>query len=41
MFSKDTVFVDIETTGGNANRDRITEVAILKMGTDKLTDLRV
>lgn len=31
MFSKDTVFVDIETTGGNANRDRITEVAILKM----------
>ena len=31
MFSKDAVFVDIETTGGNANRDRITEVAILKM----------
>ncbi len=31
MFEKDTVFVDIETTGGNANRDRITEIAIISM----------
>lgn len=31
MFNKDTVFVDIETTGGNANRDRITELAIITM----------
>ena len=31
MFDQDTVFVDIETTGGNASRDRITEVAILTM----------
>ena len=31
MFEKDTVFVDIETTGGNALRDRITEIAILTM----------
>ena len=29
MFNQDTVFVDIETTGGNAVRDRITEVAII------------
>lgn len=29
MFNRDTVFVDIETTGGNALRDRITEVAII------------
>ena len=36
MFSQDTVFVDIETTGGNANHDRITEVAILKMQEGKL-----
>ena len=36
MFDQDTVFVDIETTGGNANRDRITEVAILKMQNGKL-----
>ncbi len=31
MLQKNTVFVDIETTGGNATRDRITEVAILTM----------
>ncbi len=31
MFARDTVFVDIETTGGNATRDRITELAILTM----------
>lgn len=31
MFDQDTVFVDIETTGGNANHDRITEVAIITM----------
>ena len=31
MFDQDTVFVDIETTGGNANRDRITELAIITM----------
>ena len=31
MFEKDTVFVDIETTGGNTNRDRITEIAIISM----------
>ncbi len=31
MFDQDTVFVDIETTGGNATRDRIIEVAILTM----------
>jgi len=31
MFNRDTVFVDIETTGGNAVRDRITEVAIITM----------
>lgn len=31
MFNQDTVFVDIETTGGNALRDRITEVAIITM----------
>ena len=31
MFQQNTVFVDIETTGGNATRDRITEVAILTM----------
>lgn len=31
MFERDTVFVDIETTGGNANRDRITEIAIITM----------
>ncbi len=36
MFAKDTVFVDIETTGGNATRDRITEVAILKMHNGKI-----
>ena len=29
MLTQDTVFVDIETTGGNAVRDRITEVAII------------
>ncbi len=31
MFERDTVFVDIETTGSNPNRDRITEVAIIAM----------
>ncbi len=31
MFQQNTVFVDIETTGGNATWDRITEVAILTM----------
>ncbi|MBT8125544.1 MAG: GIY-YIG nuclease family protein [Gammaproteobacteria bacterium] len=31
MFDRDTVFVDIETTGGNVNRDRITEIAIITM----------
>lgn len=31
MFSQDTVFVDVETTGGNALRDRITEIAIITM----------
>ncbi len=31
MFNQNTVFVDIETTGGNALRDRITEVAIITM----------
>lgn len=36
MFVKDTVFVDIETTGGNATRDRITELAILTMKDGKL-----
>ena len=36
MFGKDTVFVDIETTGGNASRDRITEIAIISMREGKL-----
>lgn len=36
MFAKDTVFVDIETTGGNATKDRITELAILTMKNGKL-----
>lgn len=36
MFAKETVFVDIETTGGNATRDRITELAILTMKDGKL-----
>ncbi len=36
MFERDTVFVDIETTGGNASRDRITELAILTMRNGKL-----
>ena len=31
MFNQDTVFVDIETTGGHAIHDRITEVAIITM----------
>ena len=31
MLAQDTVFVDIETTGGNATRDRITELAIIHM----------
>ena len=36
MFAQDTAFVDIETTGGNATRDRITELAILTMKDGKL-----
>ena len=36
MFNRNTVFVDIETTGGNANRDRISELAILTMENGKL-----
>ena len=36
MFDRDTVFVGIETTGGNANRDRITEIAIITMRKGKL-----
>jgi DNA polymerase-3 subunit epsilon len=31
MFDRNTVFVDVETTGGNATRDRITEIAIITM----------
>ncbi len=37
MYKKDTVFVDIETTGGNAVRDRITEVAIITIHDGKLS----
>ena len=36
MFKQDAVFVDIETTGGNASYDRITEVAILKIHNGQL-----
>lgn len=36
MFQKNTVFVDIETTGGNATRDRITELAIITMKNGEL-----
>ena len=36
MFDQDTVFVDLETTGGNAIRDRITEIAIISMQSGKL-----
>ena len=36
MFAKDIAFVDIETTGGNATRDRIIELAILTMKDGKL-----
>lgn len=36
MFEQNTVFVDIETTGGNATRDRITEVAIITMQAGQL-----
>ena len=36
LLEQDAVFVDIETTGGNAQRDRITEIAILKMHKGKL-----
>lgn len=31
MFARDAVFVDVETTGGNAAHDRIIEVALLNM----------
>ena len=31
MLQRDAVFVDIETTGGNALRDRITEVAVIRI----------
>ena len=36
MLKDDTVFVDIETTGGNAVRDRITEIAIITMSGGEL-----
>ena len=36
MLKTDTVFVDIETTGGNATRDRITEIAIITISEGKL-----
>jgi DNA polymerase-3 subunit epsilon len=36
MFDRNTVFVDVETTGGNATRDRITEIAIITMHQGKL-----
>ena len=36
IFNQDFAFVDVETTGGNATRDRITEVAILKMRDGKI-----
>lgn len=36
MLKRDTVFVDIETTGGHVNHDRITELAILHMRAGEL-----
>ena len=36
MLKQDTVFVDIETTGAHVNRDRITELAILRMRAGRL-----
>ena len=36
MFKQDAVFVDIETTGGNATYDRITEVAVLRIENGEL-----
>ena len=36
MLKRDTVFVDIETTGGHVSHDRITELAILHMRAGEL-----
>ena len=36
MLKTETVFVDIETTGGNAVRDRITEIAIITISEGRL-----
>lgn len=36
MFDQKAVFVDVETTGGNATCDRVTEIAILEMRDGRL-----